>query len=168
MTDSPLDLKLPYEEFYDYIPYPKSLVCWGFDIEELTKSNKYQFTSSVYKAMLKGFGELAKSKNKRARERHIPVLCGYIIGNFWIGVPEGVPDAAFNILNRHLTQVTGYKSSEVGAAESFGLSFRFAYDRGRVIQYLDESVAGEKRRNAYGSGVTVNYRLLLDWGVAPG
>lgn len=137
-----------------------TLVCWGFDIEKLTEAYDYPYTVGIYKALLEGFGELAKSKNKRQCECYFTVWRGDILWNFWVGVPDSLPDTTLEVLDRHLKPVTGYYSKKFGETEAFRLDVRFAYDHGRVIQYCDDSVAGEERPDAYGSGVTVNYRLL--------
>lgn len=75
-------------------------------------------------------------------------------------MPASLSAAVVEILDHHLQRVAGYHTLEYGYASSLQFTAFFMYDHGRVIEYSDDSVAGKERDDAYGSGVTVSYRLL--------
>jgi hypothetical protein len=124
-----------------------------------TKAGGYLDSDEVFKSLLIALKELSESKNKRVREGQFTVWCGEYLDGLWIGVPGSLSAKITNILRSHFKQVTGFYSQEYGDTSYLPFTLFFRYDRGRVIEYSDDSVAGQERLDAYGAGVTVHYRL---------
>jgi hypothetical protein len=66
------------------------------------------------------------------------------------------------LLGRRLRLVSGYTTQEFAHTGTLAPLELFRYDHGRIIQYSDESVAGQERPDRYGAGVTVSYRMTWD------
>lgn len=118
------------------------------------------YVTGVFKALLEGFGELSERKEKRPRECHFAVWGGDHLDSFWIGVPANLNADVVEVLGGHLRRVAGYLTLEYGHAASLSFIALFRYDRGRVIEYSDDSIAGQESQDAYGAGVKVSHRLL--------
>jgi hypothetical protein len=140
---------------------PKSLLCWGFDVQLLAEAYGGYYEAGVFKALLTGLKELSESKNRRKREREF-LICGgyYLHDTFWIGVSSSLNADVANILAHHLREVVGYDSQEYSDSTLLPFVALFKYEYGLIIEY--STVAYGECSDAYGSGVKVNYQLLRE------
>jgi hypothetical protein len=160
MIDFDLNSIQPRAEHFDLIDPPERLFCWGIELGRLIETYGKFYPAGVFKALLEGFGELAESKDERRRERQFVVWGGDYLDSFWVGVPADLGGVITDVLGRYLQRIQGYHTQEFGYLPSLSFTALFTYDHGRVIEYSDDSVAGGELPNAYGSRVTVSYRLL--------
>jgi hypothetical protein len=135
-------------------------LCWGFELARLTEVYGNYYSPGVFKALLEGLKELSESKNESLRESQFVVWGGDYFESFWVGVPADISADVTEVLGRHLRGVAGYHTQEIGHFASLSLTALFRYDRGRFIEYSDDSVAGQEGSDKYGVGVKVSYRLL--------
>lgn len=155
-----LDNIQPSAQHFDLIVSPKRLLCWAFELRRLIEAHGDVYGAEVFKSILEGLKQLSESENKRTRRCHFALWGGDYLGSFSVGVPTSLNAEVMEILGLHLRRVTGYYTQEFGYTASLPFSPLFTYDAGRVIEYSDDSVAGQEYPDAYGSGVTVNYRLI--------
>lgn len=161
MAINTLDLENvhPKAELFDLITRPKLLLCWSFELRFSAKGGGYLDPDEVFKSLLTALKEISESKNKRVRECQFTVWCGEYLDGLWVCVPANLNARVTNILYSHFHQVPGFYLQEFGDGASLPFTLFFRYDRGRVIEYSDDSVAGQERLDAYGAGMTVHYRL---------
>jgi len=160
MTDFDLDNVEPRAEHFDLISAPERLLCWGFELARLTEVYGDYYSPGVFKALLEGLKELSESKNARLRESQFVVWGGDHFESFSVGVPADLSADVTEVLRRHLRGVVGYHTEEIGHFASLSVTALFRYDRGRFIEYSDDSAAGQEGSDKYGAGVKVSYRLL--------
>lgn len=160
MTNLVLDNACPQAQHFDLIPTPERLLCWGFELARLTEVHGDYYAPGMYKALLEGLQDLSNAVNKRLRERCFAVWGGDYSDSFWVGVPAALDSRVAKVLGQHFRGVAGYHTQEFGHAAALWLTVLFRYDNGQVIEYSDDSVAGQEYPDAYGSGVKVSYQLL--------
>jgi hypothetical protein len=159
MTAFDSDHIFPESQYYDLVIPPKRLLCWGFDGRLLAEAHGNSHYAEVFKALLIGLNELAGSKNKRVRESDFSIWGGEYLDGFWVGVPSTINAKTAGIMRHQFEQVTGYDTQDFGDMASLPFILFFRYNRGLVIEYSCDSLAGREDEDAYDSGVRVRYRL---------
>lgn len=149
----------PESKYYDLVIPPKRLLCWGFDSRSASEAHGSSYYEEIFKALLIGLNELAGSKNKRVRESNFSIWGGEYLDGFWVGVPSTINAETAGILRHQFEQVTGYDTQDFGDMASLPFILFFKYNRGLVIEYSCDSLTGRECKDAYGSGVRVQYRL---------
>lgn len=175
-TWTPLPDAEVLEQHTDFPPEEQYLTCWlyrqeGSDhLSPYTDAGHADFTE-VMRNLLRTLGELARSKNKRLRERRFTVWAGdphYLI----LGIPGDSPLPLKQFMHDHMGRVAGYECGEGTEASQSGMVPKFRYEAGKIITYDDPELAGyvsSEDDHNYGSGVTIHYRargpLLMTGGL---
>src|SRR5207247_16060 len=106
------------------------------------------------------------STNPDVRGSDFIVWVGDSGQGFWVGVPQSTPQRVRDMLEVALQSVDGYEMSYKSPHLSFELVPGYRYEKGEVIEYLDE-LAGTTRVDGdeyYGSGLTIHYRARVPEG----
>ncbi|MCE5216112.1 hypothetical protein LLH03_03675 [bacterium] len=118
----------------------------------------------VLTAVLRSLRTLSESPRKRLRDRCFTIWAGEHGDHFCVGLPQRISAEVAEFMACDLRTVSGYEAVRYVSTPYVPLSPALRYERGRVIQYSGECVAGVERLDDhrwYGSGLTILHRVWL-------
>ena len=156
-----------FDRHTDFISDRLSITCWSFDIDGLkTNPDSGDYSHPVRKALFAALARIARSGNRRIRERSFTLFMGdhgpgFI--QFGVGIRGSTFRAVKDIFESEFAGVNGYEYETNGRLPYTPLVPCYRYIHGAIIEYTgDSSLAGKKHHDEdFSSGLTIRYRKWL-------
>lgn len=142
--------KIIFELYTDFISRNQNAYCWEYSLAILDEAGE-----SLNKPLLKSLRALSESKAKRLRDARFTICLGdNAFSHYFIAITRPTLNLT-RFLDRLLTQVNGYETSEFASLRDVPAVPRFRYEAGWVIEYAESELAGTLLK-AYGGRCAIS------------
>lgn len=151
----------------DFISDRQYITYWGFDTFGLKKNeDSGNYSMPVRKALFGALSKIARSRNKRIRERSFTIFMGdygSTFQYFGIGIRHSTFRMVKDIFESYFSNVIGYEHEDYDRMPYIPFIPVYRYINGKIIKYTyEEKLAGRVIiDDMFDTGLLIKYRMFI-------